>query len=53
MELEIEKFKANSQPCYAILDPNGNLLVPTKSYDLNVDNFIKFLDSGLEAYKSK
>ncbi len=49
-DFQITRFNQNSQPLYVILDPDGELLVPTKSYDLDVEVFIDFLDSGVEAY---
>jgi thioredoxin-related protein len=50
-DLQNTKFKVNSQPYYVLLDNNGELLNKPKAYDLNVDNFIKFLDDGVAAYK--
>lgn len=50
-DLQITKFKVNSQPYYVLLDNNGELLNKPKAYDLNVDNFIKFLDDGVAEYK--
>ena len=44
-----EKFNVNAQPNYVLLSPDGEILVPTHSYDLSVENFIKFLKSGIEA----
>ncbi len=49
-EIQTEKFNTNSQPYYVILDSNGNLLVSPKAYDLDIEAFKKFLDSGAEAY---
>ena len=49
-DFQITRFNQNSQPLYVLLDPDGELLVPTKSYDLDVEVFIDFLDSGVEAY---
>ena len=46
-----EKFNVNAQPNYVLLSPDGEILVPTHSYDLSVENFINFLNSGVEAYK--
>ena len=46
-----EKFNVNAQPNYVLLSPEGEILVPTHSYDLSVENFINFLNSGVEAYK--
>lgn len=50
-EIQTEKFNTNSQPYYVILDSDGNLLVSPRAYDLNIEAFKKFLDSGAEAYK--
>ena len=46
-----EKFNVNAQPNYVLLSPDGEILVPTHSYDLSVENFINFLNSGVEAYR--
>ena len=48
-----ERFNVNAQPNYVLLSPDGEILVPTHSYDLSVDNFIKFLKSGIDAYKAR
>jgi thiol:disulfide interchange protein DsbD len=52
-EIQIEKFKANAQPYYVILDQNGNLMVPPRAYDLDIEAFIKFLDEGVAAFNQK
>ncbi len=46
-----ERFGVNAQPNYTILDTEGNQLVPVRGYDLSVDGFVKFLQSGLDAFK--
>ena len=46
-------FDANTQPQYALLDNEGNLLQPTKTYDLDVEGYIKFLKDGLAEYQAK
>ena len=48
-----ERFNVNAQPNYVLLSPDGEILVPTHSYDLSVENFIKFLKSGIEAYNAR
>ena len=48
-----ERFNVNAQPNYVLLSPDGEILVPTHSYDLSVDNFIKFLKSGIEANNAR
>jgi thiol:disulfide interchange protein DsbD len=50
-DFQITRFKVNSQPYYVLLDNKGELLNKPKAYDLNVDNFIKFLDDGVAAFK--
>ena len=52
-EIQINRFKANAQPFYVMLDADGNLLVPAKAYDLDIDAFVKFLDSGVSAFNQK
>ena len=48
-----ERFNVNAQPNYVLLSPDGEILVPTHSYDLSVENFIKFLQSGIDAYNAR
>jgi thiol:disulfide interchange protein DsbD len=50
---QIERFGVNAQPYYVILDANEQLLIKPKARDLNPDNFVKFLDEALAAYKKK
>jgi len=52
-DFQITRFGQNTQPQYALLDTNGKLLIPTRSYDLNVDSFIDFLDKGLREFNSR
>lgn len=46
--LQRYKFGANAQPFYVLLSPDGKPLAPSYAYDENVDNFLRFLQSGLE-----
>lgn len=51
---QIEHFNANAQPLYVLMDSEGNLLTKEpKSYDRNIENFVKFLDEGLTNFKNK
>lgn len=52
-DFQISRFNVNAQPYYVLLDTDGELLVSPKAYDLNVDNFVKFLDSGIEEFKKR
>ena len=45
-----ERFGVNAQPNYALLDSDGSLLAPLRGYDLDVDAFAAFLQSGLDAF---
>lgn len=49
--LQRVKFRANAQPYYVILSPDGNLLSGPFSYDENIPRFTKFLEDGIRAYK--
>ena len=45
------KWNVNAQPNYVLLSPAGELLVPVRGYDLSIDGFVEFLQSGLDANK--
>lgn len=49
-DFQITRFQNNAQPYYVILDTNGELLLPPKAYDLNIANFVEFLEQGMEAF---
>lgn len=51
-DFQISKFNVNAQPYYVLMDGNENVMVEPKAYDLNVDNFLAFLDKGIEAFKA-
>ena len=42
------RFGVNAQPNYALLDADGNQLAPVRGYNLSVEGFIAFLNSGLK-----
>ena len=48
-----ERFGVNAQPYYAILGADGEQLVPGRGYDLDVDAFVRFLESGLSVYNAQ
>ena len=43
-------WNVNAQPNYVLLSPDGEMLVPVRGYDLSVNGFVDFLQSGLDAY---
>ena len=45
-----ERFSVNAQPNYALLSPEGELLVPIRGYNLDINGFVTFLESGLEKF---
>ena len=49
-DFQISRFKINAQPYYCLLDTDGNLLVPPMGYNLNVSEFVGFLDEGLSKF---
>ena len=44
-------WNVNAQPNYVLLSPDGEMLVPVRGYDLSIDGFVDFLQSGLDAYQ--
>lgn len=53
MFISLEKYHQNSQPCYLILDPDGEVLAGPLYSELNVERYLQFLDQGIQAFKSK
>lgn len=49
----LKTYGVNAQPYYILQGRDGKELVPPRGYDLNVENFIAFLKSGVEAYKAQ
>ena len=47
------RWDVNAQPNYVLLSPDGEMLVPVRGYDLSIDGFVNFLQSGIDAYKAK
>ena len=46
-------WNVNAQPNYVLLSPEGEMLVPVRGYDLSIEGFVAFLQSGIDAYKAK
>jgi thiol:disulfide interchange protein DsbD len=49
--IEQTKYHENSQPCYFVVDPDGNILSGPTYYERDVDAYVKFLRKGIDAYK--
>ncbi|MBC7381567.1 MAG: thioredoxin family protein [Bacteroidia bacterium] len=50
LDLELSKYNANAQPYYVLIDSNEKTLAEPKAYDLSIQNFVDFLDSGKKAF---
>ncbi|MGZ3873454.1 MAG: protein-disulfide reductase DsbD family protein [Mucilaginibacter sp.] len=52
LDLEITKYNSNAQPYYVMVDESGRTLVPPQGAIFFIPGFIKYLDSGISAYKN-
>ncbi len=52
-DIQKAKFGRNSQPYYVVIDPNGEQMGTDHAYDLEVGNFINFLDQGMEDFETR
>ena len=51
--IEQTKYHENSQPCYFIVDPDGNVLSGPTYYERDKDKYIKFLREGIDKFKAQ
>ena len=51
--LQRTKFGANAQPFYVLLDGKGNPLTASRSYNENVGEYVKFLETGLQTFATR
>ena len=49
----LKTYGVNAQPYYVLQGSDGEPLVEPRGYDLDVDGFVKFLQSGVDAYNAK
>ncbi|WP_422360651.1 thioredoxin family protein [Reichenbachiella sp.] len=52
-DFQITQFNNNAQPYYVILDTNGELIPPIKAYDLEIANFVAFLDEAKAEFEKR
>ncbi|TKC00367.1 protein-disulfide reductase DsbD family protein [Pedobacter cryophilus] len=52
-DFQASTFQTNSQPYYVIVNSEGNVLVEPQAFNLDIKNYVNFLDSGLAAYQNK
>lgn len=53
MFYEQNMYKENSQPAYFIVDTDGSVLTGPIYYELNVENYLQFLDEGVRLFREK
>ena len=51
-DYQIVKYVNNAQPFYVLMDADENMLVEPKAYDLDIEKFIEFLESGIQKFES-
>ena len=52
-DFQAKRFNVNGQPYYVLLDNDGEMLAPTRGYNLDVNGYIQFLEDGLKKYKEQ
>jgi len=53
-DFQITKFKSNSQPLYALIDPDTEeVLVVPRGADYTITSYLAYLQSGLDAFNNK
>jgi thiol:disulfide interchange protein DsbD len=50
-DIQIVNFNRNAQPYYVLVTPDGQVLAQPRGYDLDADEFLKFLESGLAEFE--
>ncbi|MGB7841315.1 MAG: protein-disulfide reductase DsbD domain-containing protein [Salinimicrobium sp.] len=51
MDFMIQKLNANAQPYYTLVGKDEELLSGPRAYDLDVQEFVEFLDKGLTRFR--
>lgn len=52
-DIQAQRFGANSQPYYVLLDPQGNVLTKPRGYNENIRAYLDFLNTGLQRYEQQ
>lgn len=52
-DFQITRFGNNAQPYYVILNNDEQILMQPTAYNLNVSDFVKFLDQAKDNYENK
>lgn len=51
-DFQVSRFNVNAQPYYVLLDTSGEVLIPPRAFDTDVQGFIDFLDKGVETFRA-
>ena len=52
LDIQITSFNTNTQPYYALVDPDGNPLAAPRGHNLDATAFSEWLDSGLIQFRN-
>ena len=52
-DFQISRYQVNAQPYYILMDHDEQSLVAPRSYNLDVEGFIAFLQKGIEEFERK
>ncbi|MFV8225102.1 protein-disulfide reductase DsbD family protein [Christiangramia aquimixticola] len=52
-DFQITRYKANAQPYYVLLDHDEENLLPPIGYEPDADNYLQWLESGIENFKTE
>jgi len=52
-DYQIVNYSNNAQPYYCLINANEDKLAEPKQYDLNINNFVNFLDEGKKAFHAQ
>ncbi|MBC8320546.1 MAG: thioredoxin family protein [Bacteroidetes bacterium] len=52
-DLQKAMFGVNAQPYYVLLSPDGKMLTSPRAYDLDINEFVKFLKTGLKNFSKE
>lgn len=50
-DMQIADYNVNAQPYYVLLNPNGEMLMQPRAYDLDIAAYVDFLKTGLKNHK--
>ncbi|MEY4875602.1 MAG: hypothetical protein RL708_751, partial [Bacteroidota bacterium] len=52
-DLQISRYNRLGQPYYAILNQDGKDIAPSTGANFNAEEYLKFLQTGIDNYKAK